>query len=62
MCVCNYLCINCKYVCKYVLYLCTNEVPTDDLISLVDSSFDYKDSSGIDLHEFIVKTLRENPR
>ncbi|XP_065053581.1 cAMP-regulated phosphoprotein 21-like isoform X3 [Rhopilema esculentum] len=27
-----------------------------------DSSFDYKDSSGIDLHEFIVKTLRENPR
>eukprot|EP00795_Rhopilema_esculentum_P013926 gene13926-4878_t len=32
------------------------------IFGMPDSSFDYKDSSGIDLHEFIVKTLRENPR
>ncbi|XP_057293969.1 cAMP-regulated phosphoprotein 21-like isoform X3 [Hydractinia symbiolongicarpus] len=27
-----------------------------------ENSLDYKDSTGVDLHEFMVKTLRENPR
>lgn len=28
----------------------------------LENSLDYKDSTGVDLHEFMVKTLRENPR
>jgi len=31
-------------------------------IDILDNSLDYKDSTGVDLHEFMVKTLKENPR
>lgn len=31
-------------------------------VSRLDSSQDYTDSTGIDLHEFLVNTLKGNPR
>lgn len=31
-------------------------------LRLLDSSQDYTDSTGIDLHEFLVNTLKGNPR
>lgn len=34
----------------------------DLFLSLLDSSQDYTDSTGIDLHEFLVNTLKGNPR
>lgn len=32
------------------------------LFSLLDSSQEYTDSTGIDVHEFLVNTLKNNPR
>lgn len=32
------------------------------LVSLSESSVEYTDSTGIDLHQFIVDTLNSNPR
>lgn len=31
-------------------------------VLVIDSSQEYTDSTGIDLHEFLVNTLKKNPR
>lgn len=31
-------------------------------VFLIDSSQEYTDSTGIDVHEFLVNTLKNNPR
>lgn len=35
---------------------------SNNLLSYLENSLDYKDSTGVNLHEFMVKTLKENPR
>lgn len=41
---------------------CIAKFQRDLCVSWLDSSQDYTDSTGIDLHEFLVNTLKGNPR
>lgn len=44
--------------CCSVLFTCSALV----VVLFSDSSQEYTDSTGIDLHEFLVNTLKKNPR
>lgn len=46
----------------FSLFYCSVLLICSAAVVVSDSSQEYTDSTGIDLHEFLVNTLKKNPR
>lgn len=52
----------CSIDWSFISFSCDVHIDLMSFCSLPDSSQEYTDSTGIDVHEFLVNTLKNNPR